>query len=194
MVRAFVAWIFRREIHARCPEAFAVALCKRLPAGRPIFQPAKLQAQDRALKSFHAIVVADEIVEIAAHLSVASRRAAIFGDAVIVGDERTSFARREQRQMQRARPRVQRHTMLGFAVRCEFPFECGDFIAEAEGCILANAIEGFENLFAKSGVLGLQIEIGDFHYRCQFLTLLFSWPGAQSRSESCFSYVMPKRS
>src|SRR5690348_1849958 len=81
--------------------------------------------------------------------------------------------------MQGAGSRIQRDAVPGFAKLRKFLFERGDFRAEAEGRVAADAVERVKNFLAQSGVLRLQVEIRNFHQRFHGSTLLYPRIGAR---------------
>ena len=120
VINTFVARIVLRHFQARAFEQAAVFLGDFAALLRPGVQATKFDAQHGALKSLHAVVVAREFVVVARGLSVGTRRACEFRDAVVVGGQRAAFTVRAEvfRGIKAERGRVaERSDALGAITR-----------------------------------------------------------------------------
>src|SRR5690348_6053331 len=81
--------------------------------------------------------------------------------------------------MQGAGSGIQTDAVPGLAKLREFFFERGDFRAEAEGRVAADAVERVEDFLAQSGVLRLEVVTWNFHQRFHRSTLLYPRTGTR---------------
>src|ERR1043166_1704635 len=81
----------------RCvSQKFAVSLRVGDASGGPGAEVLEFDAEDGALKTFHAVVVTDFIVMIRLAGGMAAQRASARGNRVVVGDERAALAVRAE--------------------------------------------------------------------------------------------------
>ena len=92
VVDALILRIVLWQSDAHFGEQPAVFLSELAAFGGPIGQAAHFDLQNRALKSFHAVIVADEFVFVAPGLAVVASGPGEVRNARVVGDDRAAFS------------------------------------------------------------------------------------------------------
>ena len=96
VIDAFVARIVNGEFEARVAEGALVFAGDLAAAGGPGVEAAELDAEDGALESVHAVVIADEFVLVTRRLSMRAGRASELRDLVVVGGKSAGFSIRAE--------------------------------------------------------------------------------------------------